>query len=89
MEVVDLLPKIDSSLEMRIKEWKEKNAYRLCYENKALGFTEGDTIKFLNGYGVPMKTKIFAFCKKSGKAFLCWECYWFPLDLVDRCAEKI
>jgi hypothetical protein len=86
---VDLLPEIDATLERSIKEWKEKNAYRLCSENKALGFKAGDTIKFLNGYSVPMQTKIFAFCKETGKAFLYWGCYWFPLSLVDRCAEKV
>ncbi len=89
MEVVDLLPEIDATLERSIEEWRNKNAYRLCDENKELGFKAGDTIKFLNGYGVPMKTKIFAFCKETGKAFLYWDCYWFPDDLVASCAEKV
>lgn len=53
-----------------------------------LGFSQGDRIQFLNGYGIPMITEILGFDEK-GEAYLLWDCYWFTINLVSRGAVKL
>ena len=53
-----------------------------------LGFSKGDRIQFLNGYGIPMITEILGF-DEEGKAYLLWDCYWYTIDLASRGAVKL
>lgn len=57
-------------------------------ENKEFNLKTGDTILFLNGYDLPMITKIIGF-DADGRAFMLWDCYWFPVNLHDRLIQKL
>lgn len=58
--------------------------------NSELGLKSGDVVKFISGYNSDLKyiTKILGF-DADGKAFMLWDCYWFPVDLVERKFDKL
>lgn len=86
-ETVNLLTK------KYVEEYREQFE---AYKSKVKDFTTqgpagvnaGDIILFLNGYDVPMISEVLGF-NEGGKAFLLWDCYWFPVDLNDRMIEVI
>ena len=71
-----------------IDKWLKANSARIT-DHSDLGFSVGDRIKFLNGYGVLMNTVIIGFDKDDGRAYLHWDCYWSPICLINRKACKI
>jgi len=81
METIDLLSKFGDKLENQISGWLTKNAKSITDTNETLGLKTGDIITFTNGYGVPMKTKITAFDKETGKPYLYWDCFWFAIGI--------
>ncbi len=60
----------------------------LTFENETFDLKASDWIHFKNGYDLPMISEIIGFGKED-KAYMLWDCYWFPLDLNTRLIEKI
>lgn len=54
-------------------------------QNSELDLKVNDTISFIGGYdnNIRYTTKILGF-DKDNKAFVAWDCYWFPIDLNER-----
>ena len=53
-------------------------------ENKALGLKKGDRIEFWGGYdnNIRYRSTILGF-NNEGRAYVNWDCYWFPVDLTE------
>lgn len=85
--MIDLVEKYKESLMPEINKWLEDHANELTDKNEN-NLKAGDTIEFLNGYKIPMRTKITAFCKNTGKAYLYWDCYWYAIDLDTRLIKQ-
>jgi hypothetical protein len=58
--------------------------------NPELGLKTGDVVTFISGYNSDLKytTEILGF-DEDGKAFMLWDCYWFPVDLIERKFVKL
>ena len=54
-------------------------------ENKELGLKKGDVIEFWGGYDndIRFRSRIHGF-DSDGKAYVNWDCYWFPVDLTEK-----
>lgn len=67
------------------KAWREKGNYQQIDENKDLGLKTGDVIEFWGGYDndIRFRSTIHGFDEK-GKAYVNWDCYWFPVDLTEQ-----
>lgn len=52
-------------------------------ENEELGLKTGDVIEFWGGMNNDIRytSRILGF-DSAGKAFMFWDCYWFPVDLT-------
>ena len=61
-------------------------------ENKEHNLKSGDVIEFWAGYNndIRFKSTIHGF-DENGKAYVNWDCYWFPIDLndLDRDYKKV
>lgn len=66
-------------LKNNIEDFKIKNADKITFENKELNLKAGDVVNVIAGYNsdINYKVEIFSFDKKSGEAYLVWDCYWF------------
>lgn len=75
-------------LTKELPQWLEENKSRLTEKNEKYNLLSGDEIDFVNGYNIPMRATITAFCKETGKAYLKWDCFWFPIDLDKRLIKQ-
>ncbi len=68
----------------QFNDWKEKKNYPVADENKELGLKKGDNIEFWGGYNNDIRytSEILGF-DENGKAYVNWDCYWFPMDLTE------
>lgn len=82
-------PKFNTEYEKKFAEYKNK-VTGFSDTNTELGLKSGDVVKFISGYNSDLKyiTKILGF-DADGKAFMLWDCYWFPVDLVERKFDKL
>lgn len=67
--------------------WRKKVTFHNFSDTNAeLGLKTGDIVTFISGYNSDLKytTEILGFDANDGKAFMLWDCYWFPVDLNER-----
>ena len=93
--IIDLLTKKSyeddgpfQGVEAKFNEWKKK--YTTTDKNEALDLKIGDVVEFWAGFhgDIRYRTKILGF-DVDGKAFMYWDCYWFPVDLLQREYKKV
>lgn len=53
--------------------------------NEKLGLKKDDVVEFWSGYNgdIRYRAEILGF-NTNGEAYIKWDCYWFPIDLVER-----
>lgn len=85
MEIINLaeMYKESYTLQKEIKEFQAKSNL----DAECNGFKASEEVVVVNSYGLKMLTKILGF--KDGKAYLYWDCYWFPVELKNILKNKI
>lgn len=75
-------------VEAKYNEWATK--FPNTDKNEALDLKAGDVIEFWAGFhgDIRYRSKILGFTPE-GKAYMYWDCYWFPVDLQERDFKKI
>jgi hypothetical protein len=69
-------------------EWLDKQE-GITDKSKEYMLKKGDIILFKNGYGIPFITEVLGFDETGLKAYLYWDCYWFPLDIGLRLIKRL
>lgn len=93
-EMLDIVSELGTDLREKSERYRDEfylwNASRKISkpESDKTSFKTGDVVCFKNGYDVPMITEILGF-DEDGKAYMLWDCYWCPINLVDRGAFLI
>lgn len=82
---INLLTKPNfESLLPQVEDFIENHKSELTFEHQ--DYKVGQEVTFLGGYNkdIIYTSKIFAFCKETGKAYVYWDCYWFSIELKER-----
>lgn len=78
--MIDLIKKYEKTqTAIQAYEWAKQNLSD-AYEGPLF---VNDTISFLNGMGIPMKSKIIGF-DDDGGIYLLWDCYWSPIRTTEE-----
>lgn len=86
-DAINLLDRNTDDILSKFNEFK-KNLTFISDTNDKFNLKTGDKILFLNGYDIPMITKILGF-SAEGTAYLLWDCYWFDINLETRLIRKL
>lgn len=78
----------DKEYEEKFNEFKKK-VKGFTDSNSELNLKTGDVVSFIAGYhdNIIYTSKILGF-DEDGKAFILWDCYWYPKDLSKTMVDE-
>ena len=94
-EYINDMPVFNLTFHTQERQDEERKAFEAkvkdySLENKGLNLKAGDKVNFISGYNSDLRyiAEILGF-NEEGKAYILWQCWWFPVDLPKRDYFKV
>lgn len=92
MKAINLLDRQETkNARKAFENWKLEKGKEVSEKSQKLGLKKGDVVEFFGGFSNHLRyiTEILGFDNETGKAYMLWDCYWFPVDLEKREVKKV